>query len=147
MKLACLLSGATASICIPHELIAVRAYSKWAERCQAQGYMVHGRDMQDWLEAEEELRQMWSGVSAGDLVEFANILDTRPLKPSHACVKTRAYYKSLRNGPTTREQERQLWLEAEREEIEQLFADAILDWLASRDANALIRQETHQADN
>lgn len=36
---------------IPHERIALRAYEKWCRR----GCM-HGRDVQDWLEAEEELQ-------------------------------------------------------------------------------------------
>ena len=36
---------------VPQEKIAMRAYEKWVKR----GCM-HGRDMQDWLEAENELR-------------------------------------------------------------------------------------------
>jgi hypothetical protein len=36
---------------IPHEKVAMRAYEKWCQRgCQ------HGRDVQDWVEAETELR-------------------------------------------------------------------------------------------
>lgn len=36
---------------IPGERIAMRAYEKWCQRgCS------HGHDMQDWLEAETELR-------------------------------------------------------------------------------------------
>jgi hypothetical protein len=36
---------------IPHEKIAMRAYEKWVKR----GHK-HGTHMQDWLEAEAELR-------------------------------------------------------------------------------------------
>ena len=36
---------------LPHDKVAMRAYEKWVKR----GCM-HGRDMQDWLEAENELR-------------------------------------------------------------------------------------------
>jgi hypothetical protein len=36
---------------IPHEKIAMRAYEKWCKRgCP------HGQDVQDWMEAEAELR-------------------------------------------------------------------------------------------
>jgi hypothetical protein len=36
---------------IPHDKIAMRAYEKWCKRgCP------HGSDMQDWMEAEAELR-------------------------------------------------------------------------------------------
>ena len=36
---------------IPHEKVAMRAYQKWVQRgC------THGHDMQDWVEAEKELR-------------------------------------------------------------------------------------------
>ena len=41
----------TPQLKIPQDKIAMRAYEKWAKR----GYM-HGRDQQDWLEAEAELR-------------------------------------------------------------------------------------------
>jgi hypothetical protein len=35
----------------PHEKIAMRAYEKWCQRgCP------HGTDVQDWLDAEKELR-------------------------------------------------------------------------------------------
>ncbi len=36
---------------IPHERIAQRAYEKWLKRGCG-----HGHDMQDWMEAEAELR-------------------------------------------------------------------------------------------
>jgi hypothetical protein len=36
---------------IPHEKIAMRAYEKWCQRGRT-----HGHDLQDWLEAEQELR-------------------------------------------------------------------------------------------
>jgi hypothetical protein len=36
---------------IPHEKIAQRAYEKWIKRGRPQG-----TEMQDWLEAENELR-------------------------------------------------------------------------------------------
>lgn len=36
---------------IPHEKIAMRAYEKWLKRGRPQG-----TDMQDWLEAENELK-------------------------------------------------------------------------------------------
>ena len=44
---------------IPQDKIAMRAYDKWAKR----GYN-HGRDQQDWLEAEAELRAEF-GYSTG----------------------------------------------------------------------------------
>jgi len=36
---------------MPHENIAMRAYEKWCKRGQP-----HGTDVQDWTEAEAELR-------------------------------------------------------------------------------------------
>jgi hypothetical protein len=45
---------------IPQDKIAKRAYEKWAKR----GYG-HGRDQQDWLEAEAELRTEY-GYTAGN---------------------------------------------------------------------------------
>jgi hypothetical protein len=36
---------------IPHEKIAMRAYEKWVKRGRPQG-----TEMQDWLEAENELK-------------------------------------------------------------------------------------------
>ncbi len=36
---------------VPHDKIAMRAYDKWCKR----GYLT-GSDMQDWIEAEAELR-------------------------------------------------------------------------------------------
>jgi hypothetical protein len=37
---------------IPHEKVCMRAYEKWVKRGRPQG-----TDVQDWLEAENELRQ------------------------------------------------------------------------------------------
>lgn len=37
---------------VPHEKICKRAYEKWVSRGRP-----HGTDLQDWLEAEAELRQ------------------------------------------------------------------------------------------
>ena len=48
---------------IPHEKIAMRAYEKWVKRGQP-----HGTDVQDWVEAEAELKVELSGsctTSAG----------------------------------------------------------------------------------
>jgi hypothetical protein len=42
---------ATPQIKAQQEKIAQRAYEKWVKRGQQ-----HGRDMQDWLEAEAEIR-------------------------------------------------------------------------------------------
>jgi hypothetical protein len=36
---------------VPHEKIAMRAYEKWCQRGRP-----HGTTMQDWLEAERELK-------------------------------------------------------------------------------------------
>ena len=41
----------TSQVKIPHEKIAMRAYEKWVKRGQPQG-----TDVQDWMEAEAELR-------------------------------------------------------------------------------------------
>lgn len=42
---------AGASVQVPPEKVALRAYQKWLQRgC------THGRDVQDWVEAEAELR-------------------------------------------------------------------------------------------
>ena len=41
----------TSTHAIPHEKIAMRAYEKWVKRGRP-----HGTDMQDWTEAENELR-------------------------------------------------------------------------------------------
>ncbi len=40
---------------IPHEKIAMRAYEKWCKRGRPQG-----TDLQDWIEAEAELRAEYS---------------------------------------------------------------------------------------
>jgi hypothetical protein len=40
----------TATVKLPHEKIAMRAYEKWCKRGQK-----HGNHVQDWLEAEREL--------------------------------------------------------------------------------------------
>ena len=40
---------------IPHEKIAMRAYEKWVQRGRQQG-----TQLQDWLEAEVELRNEYS---------------------------------------------------------------------------------------
>jgi hypothetical protein len=47
----------SASPPIPHEKIAQRAYEKWMK-----GGCNHGRHMQDWIEAEAELRAEASGM-------------------------------------------------------------------------------------
>jgi hypothetical protein len=44
-------AAGTAQAAIPHERIAQRAYEKWIQRGRPQG-----TDMQDWIEAEAELR-------------------------------------------------------------------------------------------
>jgi hypothetical protein len=41
----------TPPIRIPHEKIAMRAYEKWIKRGRP-----HGSDVQDWVEAENELK-------------------------------------------------------------------------------------------
>jgi hypothetical protein len=41
---------------IPHDKIAMRAYEKWCRRGRPTG-----TDKQDWLEAEQELRQEMRG--------------------------------------------------------------------------------------
>jgi hypothetical protein len=43
---------------VPHDKIAMRAYEKWVKRGRQ-----HGRDKQDWLEAEAELRAEHSRTS------------------------------------------------------------------------------------
>jgi hypothetical protein len=44
-------SGPLSQMKIPHEKIAMRAYEKWVKRGRP-----HGSDMQDWVDAENELR-------------------------------------------------------------------------------------------
>jgi hypothetical protein len=41
---------------VPHDKIAMRAYEKWCRRGRP-----NGTDKQDWLEAEQELRQEMRG--------------------------------------------------------------------------------------
>jgi hypothetical protein len=43
---------------IPHDKIAMRAYEKWVKRGRPQG-----TEMQDWIEAENELRAELTGTS------------------------------------------------------------------------------------
>jgi hypothetical protein len=43
--------GKTATVPVPHEKVAQRAYEKWLQRGQPQG-----TEEQDWLEAEAEVR-------------------------------------------------------------------------------------------
>jgi hypothetical protein len=48
---------------IPHDKIAMRAYERWVKRGRP-----HGTDVQDWLEAEAELKAEYSksgGSSSG----------------------------------------------------------------------------------
>jgi hypothetical protein len=45
------MTPATQPVKIPHERIAMRAYEKWCQK----GYP-QGTSMQDWLDAERELR-------------------------------------------------------------------------------------------
>ncbi len=43
--------SSTSTVKIPPEKIAMRAYEKWMKRGRT-----HGHDLQDWVEAEAELR-------------------------------------------------------------------------------------------
>ncbi len=43
--------GSTPMMKVPHEMIAMRAYEKWCKRGRPPG-----TDVQDWMEAEAELR-------------------------------------------------------------------------------------------
>jgi hypothetical protein len=45
---------------IPHEKIAMRAYEKWVKRGRP-----HGSDVQDWIEAEAELRAEMARTGMG----------------------------------------------------------------------------------
>ena len=56
----------TSGVKIPHEKIAMRAYEKWCGRGRP-----HGSQVQDWLEAEAELR-----------AEFARTGGSTQTKPS-----------------------------------------------------------------
>jgi hypothetical protein len=47
---------------IPHERIAQRAYEKWLKRGCG-----HGHDMQDWAEAEAELRSELARAATGTM--------------------------------------------------------------------------------
>jgi hypothetical protein len=134
MEAGCPPIGTSSNLSIPRELIAIRAYLKWKRRCEGSGHMVHGMDVRDWLDAENEIRRLWNGVSPGDLVRFAQDLDTRMLAPSPEHVRMRAYYKSLQDGAATPEQIERFWLDAEREERELAFAETFLGWLASKRA-------------
>lgn len=49
---------ATPAVKVPHDKIAQRAYEKWVKRGQS-----HGNHVQDWLEAETELRQEFARAS------------------------------------------------------------------------------------
>ncbi len=52
----------TPQVKIPHERIAQRAYEKWLKRgCK------HGHDMQDWVEAESELRAEMARSATGTM--------------------------------------------------------------------------------
>jgi len=51
--------GATGTMTIPCEKIAMRAFEKWSKR----GYP-HGSDQRDWYEAETELRMEISRTGA-----------------------------------------------------------------------------------
>lgn len=48
----------TQTTSVPHEKIAMRAYEKWCQRGRP-----HGTTMQDWLEAERELKA--EGMKSG----------------------------------------------------------------------------------
>jgi hypothetical protein len=43
--------SSTSHLKVPHDKIAMRAYERWVKRGRP-----HGSDVQDWLEAESELR-------------------------------------------------------------------------------------------
>jgi hypothetical protein len=51
--------SATQTPPIPHEKIAMRAYEKWCQRGRPQG-----TDLQDWIEAEAELRNEFNRSAA-----------------------------------------------------------------------------------
>lgn len=48
----------TPNVQIPREKIAMRAYEKWVKRG-----MPHGGDVQDWVEAERELKVEYARMS------------------------------------------------------------------------------------
>lgn len=48
---------ATPAMKLPLDKVAQRAYEKWVKRG-----MHHGRDVQDWLEAEAEIRKEITGA-------------------------------------------------------------------------------------
>jgi hypothetical protein len=48
-----------APVKIPHEKIAMRAYEKWCKRGK-----MHGSHLQDWMEAEAELRAEYARMTA-----------------------------------------------------------------------------------
>ncbi len=55
--------SSTSHVKIPHDKIAMRAYERWVKRGRP-----HGTDVQDWLEAEAELKAEYSksgGSSSG----------------------------------------------------------------------------------
>jgi hypothetical protein len=50
------LAQSASTLKIPHEKIAMRAYEKWCQRGRPQ----HGTALQDWIEAENELKSEFS---------------------------------------------------------------------------------------
>jgi hypothetical protein len=57
---------------VPREKIAMRAYEKWQKRgCS------HGNDLQDWVEAENELRQELARSSGSSFGGNTGTLGTR----------------------------------------------------------------------
>lgn len=50
----------TSTMQVPREKIAMRAYEKWVKRGKPQG-----TDLQDWMEAEAELRAELSRTNTG----------------------------------------------------------------------------------
>ena len=117
---------------VPDELIAIRAYEKWQVYCVMMGRVVHGRDREDWLEAEAELERFWSGLVPSDVEAFKNAVPASSLTPSPDRIAIRAYYLSQSTGASTQEDALKCWKSAEAEEILILLARAFLDFHSQR---------------
>ena len=51
-------AGVPCDLHVPPELTSNRAYFKWIKRCEKAGHLLHGGDRDDWLQAENELRDL-----------------------------------------------------------------------------------------
>lgn len=125
---------ATSNFPIPKDLIAVLSYWKWQQRCGEFGYEVHGHDLEDWFEAENEIQSQISEFTLKDVEIFVSRVLSKELTPSVDRVRTRAFFLSENADSDSGQpdQSRTFWLQAEAQERAILFSQLFMDFWSRR---------------